>query len=114
MDEGGTDVHAMGFEFTKDLAKEKSYPRFPSWLIFDEHVRTASSVIGHCPGIIQEDPTFDDVDSVWWLDEHCVVMYASDGENVYISDPLAGLVVHERDSFKDVFEKCGSYALYMR
>ena len=59
VDEGGTDVHAMGFEFTKDLAKEKSYPRFPSWLIFDEHVRTASSVIGHCPGIIQEDPTFE-------------------------------------------------------
>ena len=58
LDEGGTDVHAMGFDFTQCVAKEMSYPRFPSWLIFDEHVRKAGGIIGHCPGIIQEDPTF--------------------------------------------------------
>ncbi len=59
LNETGVDVHAMAFDFTACVAEEMSYPRLPAWLIFDEHVRESGSLIGHCPGIIQEDATFD-------------------------------------------------------
>ena len=65
-------------------------------------------------GLYQEYPTFDESDSSWWIDEHCVVMYACDDALVYVSAPLQGLVADERDSFKDICEECGSYALYVR
>ena len=59
LNEAGLDVHAMAFDFTMCEAETMSYPRMPSWMIFDENVREAGPIIGHCPGIIQEDPTFE-------------------------------------------------------
>lgn len=64
--------------------------------------------------IYQDDPEFEDWESGWWINEHCVVMHASDGANVYVSDPLRGLTTYDRDTFKSVYEKCGSRALYVR
>jgi uncharacterized protein YvpB len=50
----------------------------------------------------------------WWINEHCVVLYGIDDETVYVSDPIEGYMVYDRDSFASVFEECGNRALYMR
>ncbi|EOS36113.1 hypothetical protein C808_04329 [Lachnospiraceae bacterium M18-1] len=59
LNESGLDVHAMAFDFTACEAEKMAYPRMPAWMIFDENVRAAGPIIGHCPGIIQEDPTWE-------------------------------------------------------
>lgn len=59
LNETGVDVHAMAFDFTACVAEEMAYPRLPAWLIFDETVRESGALIGHCPGIIQDDPTWE-------------------------------------------------------
>ncbi|WP_147539072.1 FAD-dependent oxidoreductase [Anaerotruncus rubiinfantis] len=59
LNESGLDVHAMAFDFTACNAEKMAYPRMPAWMIFDENVREAGPIIGHCPGIIQEDPTWE-------------------------------------------------------
>jgi len=58
LNETGMDVHAMAFDFTATNAEKMSYPRMPSYLIFDEHVRTSGSMLGQCSGKILDDPTF--------------------------------------------------------
>jgi uncharacterized protein YvpB len=62
----------------------------------------------------QDPPVFDEGDSDWWINEHCVVMYACDDDTVYISDPIEGFVTCDRETFESVYEECGSYALYVR
>ena len=50
MDEADIDVHAMAFEFSYFDHKTLTYPRIPSYLIFDETTRRAGRLIGWCPG----------------------------------------------------------------
>jgi succinate dehydrogenase/fumarate reductase flavoprotein subunit len=58
LNETGADVHAMAFDFTACVAEEMAYPRLPAYLIFDENCRESGPMIGHCPGLIMDDPTF--------------------------------------------------------
>ena len=59
LNETGVDVHAMAFEFTRCVAEKMEYPCLPAWLIFDENVREAGQMLGHCMGRIMDDPTFE-------------------------------------------------------
>ncbi|MBN2060868.1 MAG: FAD-binding protein [Deltaproteobacteria bacterium] len=58
LNETGVDVHAMAFDFTFCVAEEMAYPRLPAYLIFDEECRESGQMLGHCPGLIMEDPAF--------------------------------------------------------
>ena len=59
LNETGLDVHAMAFDFTACVAEKMEYPRLPAYLIFDENCRESGQMLGHCPGIIMDDPTFE-------------------------------------------------------
>lgn len=50
MDEADIDVHAMAFEFNHFDHKTLTFPRIPSYLIFDETTQQAGRLIGWCPG----------------------------------------------------------------
>ena len=50
----------------------------------------------------------------WYLNEHCVVLCGVSGENVLVNDSLEGLVERDTAQFADIFEKCGSMAMYVR
>lgn len=47
----------------------------------------------------------------WYSNEHCVVLYGVDGQDVLVSDPLEGLVYRDTDEFARLYETCGSMAL---
>lgn len=49
----------------------------------------------------------------WYLNEHCVLMCGAEGDCVLVSDPLAGLLDKDAESFGSLYEACGSYALYI-
>jgi hypothetical protein len=51
LNETGVDVHAMAFDFTATEAETMGYPRLPGYLVFDETVRSAGQMLGHCPAI---------------------------------------------------------------
>jgi len=59
LNETGVDVHAMAFDFTVCVAEKMEYPRLPGYLIFDEVCRESGQMLGHCPGRIMDDPTFE-------------------------------------------------------
>ena len=59
LNETGVDVHAMAFDFTTCVAEKMEYPRLPGYLIFDENCREAGQMLGHCPGRIMDDPSFE-------------------------------------------------------
>ena len=50
----------------------------------------------------------------WYLNEHCVVLCGISGDNVLVNDSLEGLVERDAAQFADIFEKCGSMAMYVR
>jgi succinate dehydrogenase/fumarate reductase flavoprotein subunit len=52
IDEAGTDMHAMAFEFSHLDHKTLTYPRIPAYLIFDESTRESGPLISRCPGAI--------------------------------------------------------------
>lgn len=47
----------------------------------------------------------------WYSNEHCVVLYGVDGEDVLVSDPLEGLVRRDAAQFQRLYEACGSMAM---
>ena len=49
----------------------------------------------------------------WYLNEHCVLMYGTEGDEVLVSDPLQGLVRENAAEFGRLYEACGSYAVYL-
>lgn len=49
----------------------------------------------------------------WYLNEHCVVMYGVEGDEVLISDPLSGLINRTASDFGWVYEQCGSMAVFI-
>lgn len=48
---------------------------------------------------------------VWYLPEHCVVVYGVDGDDVLVSDSIEGLITRDRAEFQDIYEKCGNMAI---
>lgn len=59
LNETGVDVHAMAFDFTACVPEKMEYPRMPAYLIFDENCRESGRMLGHCPGRIMDEPTFE-------------------------------------------------------
>ncbi len=62
----------------------------------------------------QEEPSFSGQEIgpyEWYVNEHCVVVYGSEGDKVLVSDPLDGLVERDRAYFSALFETCGSMAV---
>lgn len=47
----------------------------------------------------------------WYSNEHCVLMYGAEGDQVLVSDPIAGLTSEGAEHFGSIFEECGSYAV---
>lgn len=47
----------------------------------------------------------------WYNNEHCVVLYGTDGGEVLVSDPLEGLVRRDADEFRQLYEACGAMAV---
>lgn len=47
----------------------------------------------------------------WYTNEHCVVLYGRDGDNLLLSDPIEGLVERNMSRVQQVYEACGSYAV---
>lgn len=64
LNETGVDVHAMAFEFTAVDHMKMEYPRMPAYLIFDETIRSAGKMTGHCPGQIMDEEGFE------WSDDN--------------------------------------------
>ena len=54
IDEAGIDVHAMAFAFSYLDHKSLTYPRIPSYIVFDEITRQAGPIIAHCPGAMAD------------------------------------------------------------
>lgn len=50
----------------------------------------------------------------WYANEHCVVMYGAKDGKVLISDPLEGFVELDVAEFANLYELCGSMALFVR
>lgn len=46
-----------------------------------------------------------------WSGEHCVVAYGVDEDNVFISDPIQGMIEIPKQQFIDMWERCGAMAL---
>lgn len=64
-----------------------------------------------------EDPYFTgDVQDgyAWYGNEHCVVMYGVENGNVLLNDSLEGIVERDAARFAEIYEKCGSMAVYVR
>lgn len=51
----------------------------------------------------------------WYSDEHCVVLYGYDQDTnqVYISDPLVGLVARDASAFESIFDTIGQYSMVL-
>ena len=47
----------------------------------------------------------------WYSNEHCVVLYALNGNDALVSDPLDGLVTRDAARFAAVYDQCGKHAL---
>ena len=61
-----------------------------------------------------EDPQLtgiSDGNAEWYSNEHCVVLYALNGNDALVSDPLEGLVTRDASRFAAVYEQCGKHAL---
>lgn len=89
------DLTGKSFDELKDLVK-KGYPVL-AWSTMD-----------------LEDPQFTNVfdgDVEWYSNEHCVVLYAVNGNEAFVSDPLEGLVTRDTTRFADIYEQCGSMAV---
>lgn len=48
-----------------------------------------------------------------YANEHCVVLYGVDEENVYVSDPLQGLISYPKEEFERIWVLCGSMAVIL-
>ena len=60
------------------------------------------------------DPQFTNIfdgDVEWYDNEHCVVLYAVNGDEALVSDPLDGLVTRDVARFADIYEQCGKHAV---
>jgi len=64
MDEADIDVHAMAFEFNHFDHKTLTFPRIPSYLIFDDTTCKAGRLIGWCPGAAMDYYTWSPDNSV--------------------------------------------------
>jgi len=63
------------------------------------------------------EPFFHDVvegDYQWYGNEHCVLLCGVSDDTVLVCDPLEGLVERDAEQFVEIFEQCGSMALYIR
>ena len=47
----------------------------------------------------------------WYYNEHCVVLYGVEGDEVLVSDPLEGLVRRDAAEFGRLYETCGCMAV---
>lgn len=47
----------------------------------------------------------------WYYNEHCVVLYGIEGDEVLVSDPLEGLVRRDAAEFGRLYETCGCMAV---
>lgn len=59
------------------------------------------------------EPTFSSMTQgayTWYTNEHCVVLYGREGDDVLVSDPLEGLVRRDAAEFQHLYEACGSMA----
>lgn len=48
-----------------------------------------------------------------YANEHCVVLYGLENGVARVSDPLEGLIDVDADAFRDVWQRCGSMAVYL-
>lgn len=63
------------------------------------------------------EPFFHDVvegDYQWYGNEHCVLLCGVSDDTVLVCDPLEGLVERDAEQFVEIYEQCGSMALYIR
>ena len=63
------------------------------------------------------EPFFHDVvegDYQWYGNEHCVLLCGVSDDTVLVCDPLEGLVERDAEQFVEIYEQCGSMALYVR
>ena len=89
------DLTGQSFDELKDLVK-KGYPVLV-WSTME-----------------LEDPQFTNIfdgDVEWYDNEHCVVLYAVNGDEALVSDPLEGLVTRDVVRFADIYEQCGKHAV---
>lgn len=64
--------------------------------------------------MFMEEPLYTDIfieDRQWYDNEHCVVLYGIDDEELLVNDPLQGLIRCDRAQFQYLYEACGSMAL---
>lgn len=47
----------------------------------------------------------------WYDNEHCVVLYGIEDDQVLVSDPLEGLVTRDYAAFAEIYSTCGKMAL---
>ena len=50
----------------------------------------------------------------WYVNEHCITIYAVNATTVTAADPLKGLVELDAATFADVYAQCGTMALVIR
>lgn len=63
------------------------------------------------------EPFFHDVvegDYQWYGNEHCVLLCGVSDDTVLVCDPLEGLIERDAEQFVEIYEQCGSMALYVR
>ena len=63
------------------------------------------------------EPFFHDVvegDYQWYGNEHCVLLCGVSDDIVVVCDPLEGLIERDTEQFIEIYEQCGSMALYVR
>ena len=46
----------------------------------------------------------------WYSNEHCVVLYGSEGDSLLVMDPLEGLVERNKADFEQIYNACGNMA----
>lgn len=63
-------------------------------------------------GMVQPTFTGEYLDEyAWYAQEHCVVVYGFQGENVLVCDPLEGLIKRNAAAFEQVWHACGAMAV---
>lgn len=89
------DASGSSFEELAELAAEGSPVLLWTTMYGDEPVFTGQNIDGY----------------EWYRNEHCVLLYGAEGDEVLVSDPLEGLVTRDAAEFGRLYEECGSFAV---
>ena len=50
----------------------------------------------------------------WYGNEHCVLLCGMNDDQVVVCDPLEGKIERNAERFREIYEQCGSMAVYVR